>query len=59
MAFFANGKLLAWFDDAAISTGKAGLVIGMDNEGDQGVFEFDNFEVRTPIRLTKTVTPSP
>jgi len=55
-AFFINGALVTTLEDADFSSGYMGLIIGMDEEGDAGVFEFDNYELRVPA-LPATPTP--
>jgi len=46
--FYINDQYVAEYTDSKVSEGKVALVIGFDDKGDTGVFEFDNFEVRTP-----------
>jgi hypothetical protein len=57
LALAINGQWVANYTVASADAGLLGLMIGMDNEGEEGTFEFDNFEVRVP-ELTKT-TPNP
>ena len=45
---FVNDVFLTQFEDDRLLSGKVGVMIGLDNAGDQAVFEFDNFEVRIP-----------
>jgi hypothetical protein len=45
--FLINGDEIALVEDATLREGKAGLLISLD-EGDEGVFEFDDFEVYVP-----------
>lgn len=46
--FFINDQYLTEFTDDQIPEGLTSLAIELDDEGDQAVFEFDNFELRTP-----------
>ena len=46
--FFINDQYLTEYSDDRISEGHAALAVELSNEGDQAVFEFDNFEVRVP-----------
>ena len=46
--FFVNDQYLATFTDEHIAKGGVALAVEMAKEGDQAVFEFDNFELRTP-----------
>ena len=56
-AFFVNGSLVAELTDDHLAGGKGGVAIGLDNAGDQAVFEFDNFVLRAPPTLQETPTP--
>lgn len=44
--FFINERLVASLIDERLTSGKAGLLIGLSDEGERGVWEFDNFELR-------------
>ncbi len=44
--FFINDQYLASFTDEHIAKGRVALAIEMVEENDEGVFEFDNFEIR-------------
>ncbi|MFT3895247.1 MAG: DUF1080 domain-containing protein [Anaerolineales bacterium] len=46
--FFINDQYLTSIIDEHISKGSIALSIEMAQENDEGVFEFDNFELRTP-----------
>lgn len=46
--FFINDHYLIEIDDNKIPQGSTALAIELSNEDDQGVFEFDNFELRAP-----------
>ena len=46
--FFVNDRYLATFTDEHIPKGGVALAIEMAQEGDEAVFEFDNFELRAP-----------
>ncbi len=50
-----NGIQIAATDDNQFSKGKVGLAIGLENAGDQAVFEFDNLAVRTPLAINTPV----
>jgi hypothetical protein len=46
--FYINGKYVARFKDATLTSGKIGLMIGLTNPNDVGTWEFDNLELRAP-----------
>ena len=46
--FFLNDQYLTSISDEHISKGSIALAIEMAQENDEAVFEFDNFELRTP-----------
>lgn len=46
--FFINDNFIAEVNNSELSSGNAGIMFGLDEEGDFGVFEFDNFEIREP-----------
>ena len=46
--FFVNGEEVDEYDDDALERGGIGVGIELSDTGDEGVFEFDNVEVRTP-----------
>ena len=46
--FFINDQYLTEFTDNQISEGIIALAIELSDEGDQAIFEFDNFELRAP-----------
>jgi hypothetical protein len=46
--FFINDQYLTSFTDEHITKGFIALAIEMSQENDEGVFEFDNFELRKP-----------
>jgi hypothetical protein len=45
-SFFANGQYLAGLTETRLTRGRQGLLIGLSEAGDEGAWEFDNFEVR-------------
>jgi serine/threonine-protein kinase len=47
-AFFVNGQKVDEYTDQALERGIVGLGVELNDQGDEGVFEFDNVEVRTP-----------
>ncbi len=47
--FYINDQYVDEYTDTKLSEGQVALVIGLDDEGDTGTFEFDNFEVRAPM----------
>lgn len=57
LALLINDQLVAEYSTDYALAGSLGLLIGMDDEGDEGVFEFDNFEVRVPELPQETPTP--
>ncbi len=46
--FFINNELVAEYEDSRMPSGEMGLGIELNTQGDNGVFEFDNFVVRSP-----------
>jgi len=46
--FCINDQYLTEFTDDTIPEGSTALAVELSEEGDQGVFEFDNFELRKP-----------
>lgn len=46
--FFINNELIAEYEDSRLPSGEIGLGIELNNRGDNGVFEFDNFVLRSP-----------
>lgn len=46
--FFINDQFLAEFTNDQIPEGTVALAVELSEEGDQAVFEFDNFELRAP-----------
>jgi hypothetical protein len=43
---YVNDSFVNLIDDENLKEGKVALVAGLDNYGDQGIFEFDDFELR-------------
>jgi hypothetical protein len=46
--FYINDQLVAEVADSSVLVGKAGLIVGLSNEGDEAIWEFSNFELRVP-----------
>jgi hypothetical protein len=46
--YFINQQNVASLDDASITDGMAGLLIGLSQAEDQGSWEFDDFKLSTP-----------
>ena len=46
--FFINGEFVTFLDSIRFLSGLNGVLSAMNNTGDQGVFEFDDFELRVP-----------
>jgi hypothetical protein len=46
--FYINGTYVDQASDTALASGESGLAAGLYNAGDTAVFEFDNFELRSP-----------
>jgi hypothetical protein len=44
--FFINEQFVGSLIDNHLPSGKAGVLVGLSNEGDRGVWQFDNFELR-------------
>lgn len=57
--FFINDKFIAHLSDDRLESGQTGVLIGLSNVGDQGVWEFDNFSLRSPDLLEPTQTSMP
>lgn len=48
MVFFINDRFVAEVSDDRLSAGIIGLCIGLGENGQTGVWQFDNLEIRTP-----------
>lgn len=48
MVFFINDQFLAEVADDKLSSGKLGLSVGLDENGQSGLWQFDNLEIRLP-----------
>jgi hypothetical protein len=48
LLFYINDQYVAELFNSEASSGSAGLIVGLDEAGEEGVWEFDNFELRTP-----------
>ena len=46
--FYINDVLVSEYRDERLPSGKAGLLIGLSNSGDEAEWEFDDFELRAP-----------
>ncbi|MDY7077913.1 MAG: protein kinase [Chloroflexota bacterium] len=46
--FYINDQYVGEADEGRLGKGKMGIAIELSDAGDTAVFEFDNFEVRTP-----------
>lgn len=46
--FYINDELVAELEDDRLSSGQVGLLIGLFEEGDEGEWLFNDFEVRAP-----------
>jgi len=46
--FYINDQYVDEYDDSRLSSGQSGLLLGLDEESDTAIFEFDNFELRAP-----------
>ncbi|MBI9045077.1 MAG: CHAT domain-containing protein [Anaerolineaceae bacterium] len=53
--FFINGQKVGEADDESINFGSVGLVAEIYNEGENAVFEFDNFEILLKPGLDTTL----
>jgi hypothetical protein len=49
---YLNNELLAVYSDTALYGGQLGIFVGVSNPGDAGVWEFDDFEIRSPDLAT-------
>jgi len=57
--FFINGDMVAEVYDENLAAGATGLAIGLNNPGDAGTWEFENFEVSAPAGTFPTPTANP
>lgn len=62
--FFINDRYQITLQDDRLSSGEAGLIIGLSMAGEEGVWEFDNYELRSPTTdqleaLKIKTTPDP
>ncbi len=48
LLFYINDQFVAELFNAEAASGTAGLIVGLDEAGEQGIWEFYNFELRTP-----------
>jgi hypothetical protein len=48
MKFYINDRFMAQADDGRVGSGEVGVALELNNGGESGTFEYDNFEVRTP-----------
>ena len=48
LIFFINDQYLTEMTDDRLNSGKVGLCVGLDENGQTGAWEFDNLELRTP-----------
>ena len=48
LLLFINDHFLVEWNDTRLHAGEAGLIIGLSYAGEQGTWEFDNFELRAP-----------
>jgi len=53
LTFYINDQHIDEYTDTKLSTGEVTLVIGLDDAGDTGTFEFDNFEIRAPAEASQ------
>jgi hypothetical protein len=56
-SFFVNGQWMADFEDPGLPSGYSGLLVGMDEVGESGAWEFDNFELRAVVDSEATPAP--
>jgi hypothetical protein len=57
--FFINDQFITQLSDDRLEAGNTGVLIGLSNAEDQGVWEFDNFNLRSPDLPEPTQTPAP
>ncbi len=57
--FFINDQFITQLTDDRLAEGKTGVLIGLSNEGDQGIWEFDDFSLSSPDlqEPSPTITP--
>lgn len=53
--FFISDQFVSEMSDSQLSRGIAGVVVELYNANDAAIFEFDNFELRTPQALSLTL----
>jgi hypothetical protein len=46
--FYINDTLVDQYQDQRLPLGQVGLLVGLSNGGDEGVWDIDNFTLRTP-----------
>ena len=47
-AFYINDTFFSEETDYTLTSGKSGIAVGLTYPEDQAIFEFDNFELRSP-----------
>ena len=57
--FFINDTFIDAIVDDRLDSGKAGLLIGLSNPGEDAIWEFDDFEIRSSGVTTDEETPTP
>ncbi len=55
---FINDQLVAEATDAELVSGVVGVAIGLDEEDDVGLFEFDNLVIRVPVATPEATPPN-
>ena len=57
--FFINDAFIDAYQDDRLKSGRAGLLIGLGNPGEEGAWEFDDFVIRVMSENAGTGTPTP
>jgi serine/threonine protein kinase len=48
LSFYINGQQVAEINDTTLTKGKVGLAVSLNQNGDQAVWDFANFQLRSP-----------
>jgi hypothetical protein len=57
--FLVNGQPVDEVSDETLPNGTVGLMIGLNNSADQGVWEFSDFQIRVPPDMPANLTSTP
>ena len=57
LTFSINDRYVDQIEDKTLADGRCGVVTDLNERGDHGVIEFDNFQVWSPINLASPTAP--